>query len=418
MKPRTLEAYKNIAGEIAISQLKQLAENLKGARVVHVNSTREGGGVAEILNWMVPLMYDLGLDASWEVVAGNKKFFEVTKTFHNGLQGNPVRLTPEMIKSYEQTLRSNFKRLKPTLESADFVFIHDPQPAAFLEMCPARKGKWVWRCHIDSSNPSRDVWKYLRSKVENYDASIFSMPTFAQPLPHPQFLIAPSIDPLSEKNCELPDTEIRSLLKSFNIPDGVPILTQVSRFDRFKDPLGVIEAFNELTKSIPAELVLAGGGATDDPEGRVVLEEVKKAAADNPHIHVLMLPSDAHKIINALQRVSTLVIQKSIQEGFGLTVTEALLKEKPVIGGNVGGIKLQLHNYYTGFLVETPEGAALRIRELLHDRNKIKRMGKTARQFVIDNFLLTRHLREYLTLLVGLRCEITNYVLTESKDCK
>jgi len=418
MKPRTLEAYKNIAGEIAISQLKQLAENLKGARVVHVNSTREGGGVAEILNWMVPLMNDLGLDASWEVVAGNKKFFEVTKTFHNGLQGNPVRLTPEMIKSYEQTLRSNFKRLKPTLESADFVFIHDPQPAAFLEMCPARKGKWVWRCHIDSSNPSRDVWKYLRSKVENYDASIFSMPTFAQPLPHPQFLIAPSIDPLSEKNCELPDTEIRSLLKSFNIPDGVPILTQVSRFDRFKDPLGVIEAFNELTKSIPAELVLAGGGATDDPEGRVVLEEVKKAAADNPHIHVLMLPSDAHKIINALQRVSTLVIQKSIQEGFGLTVTEALLKEKPVIGGNVGGIKLQLHNYYTGFLVETPEGAALRIRELLHDRNKIKRMGKTARQFVIDNFLLTRHLREYLTLLVGLRCEITNYVLTESKDCK
>lgn len=417
MKSRTLEDYQQIAGEIAISQLKQLAENLKGAKVIHVNSTREGGGVAEILNWMVPLMNDLGLEASWEVVEGNEKYFEVTKTFHNGLQGNPVRLTPEMINNYEDTLRINFKRLRPELESADFVFIHDPQPAAFLEMCPQRKGKWVWRCHIDSSNPNREVWKYLRSKVENYDASIFSMPTFAQPLPHPQFLIAPSIDPLSEKNCELSAREIQSLLKQFNIPDHVPVLTQVSRFDRFKDPLGVIEAFNELSKTIPAELVLAGGGATDDPEGQAVLAEVQKAAADNPHIHVLMLPSDAHKTINALQRASTLVIQKSIQEGFGLTVTEALLKEKPVIGGNVGGIKLQVHNYHTGFLVETPEGAVLRIRELLHDRDKVKRMGKTARRFVIENFLLTRHLREYLTLLVGLKCQITNYVLTESKGC-
>jgi trehalose synthase len=412
-----LNDYKKIAGKIAISQLKQLSVNLKGAKVVHVNSTREGGGVAEILNWMVILMNDLGLDARWEVVEGNDDFFEVTKAFHNGMQGNPVKLTDRMIKNYEDTLKTNFERLQPVLEDADYVIIHDPQPAAFLDMCPNRKGKWVWRCHIDSSNPSRDVWKYLRSKVVNYDASIFSMPTFAQPLPHPQFLIAPSIDPLSEKNCELDDVEIKEILDKYNIPDDVPILTQVSRFDRFKDPLGVIEAFNVLTSTIPAELVLAGGGATDDPEGQVVLEEVKKAAADNPHIHVLMLPSDAHRTINALQRASAIVIQKSIQEGFGLTVTEALLKEKPVIGGNVGGIKLQLHNHYTGFLVETPEGAALRIRELLHDHDKMKKMGKIAKQFVIENFLLTRHLREYLTLLVGLKSELTNYVLTESKEC-
>ena len=417
MKPKTLKDYKKIAGKIAISQLEQLSQNLKGAKVVHVNSTREGGGVAEILNWMISLMNDLGLNASWEVIEGNEKYFDVTKAFHNGMQGTPIRLTGEMIKNYEDTLNTNFKRLQPVLEEADFVFIHDPQPAAFLDMCPNRKGKWVWRCHIDSSNPSREVWKYLRSKVVNYDASIFSMPTFAQPLPHPQFVIAPSIDPLSEKNCEINKKEIKEILKKYNIPDNVPILTQVSRFDRFKDPLGVIEAFNELTKTIPAELVLAGGGATDDPEGQVVLEEVQKAAADNKHIHVLMLPSDAHRTINALQRASTIIIQKSIQEGFGLTVTEALLKEKPVIGGNVGGIKLQLHNYYTGFLVETPEGAALRIRELLHDNEKIKRMGRTAKQFVIENFLLTRHLREYLTLLVGLKCNLTNYVLTESKDC-
>jgi trehalose synthase len=414
---RTLASYEEIAGKIAISQLEQLSKNLKGAKVVHVNSTREGGGVAEILNWMVPLMNELGLDTSWEVVEGNEGFFDVTKAFHNGMQGSPVKLTDEMIKCYEDTLKSNFIRLQKKLEKADFVFIHDPQPAAFLDMCPNRKGKWVWRCHIDSSNPSRDVWKYIKSKVENYDASIFSMPNFAQPLPHPQFVIAPSIDPLSEKNCDLSSGEISETLSKYNIPDKFPILTQVSRFDKFKDPLGVIDAFNELIKTIPAELVLAGGGATDDPEGKVVLEDVYKAAKDNEHIHVLMLPSDSHKTINALQRASTIVIQKSIQEGFGLTVTEALLKEKPVIGGNVGGIRLQLHNHYTGFLVETPEGAALRIRELLHDEEKLNRMGKIAKQFVIENFLLTRHLREYLTLLVGLKCELTNYVLTESSNC-
>ena len=413
----SLDSYKNIAGKIAISQLEQLSKNIKGAKIVHVNSTKEGGGVAEILNWMIPLMNELGLDTSWEVVEGNEGFFDVTKAFHNGMQGSPVKLTDKMINCYEETLKLNFKRLQSQLEEADFVFIHDPQPAAFLDMCPNRKGKWVWRCHIDSSNPSREVWKYLKSKVVNYDASIFSMPTFAQPLPHPQFVIAPSIDPLSKKNCDMPSEDISEILNKYNIPDNVPILTQVSRFDKFKDPLGVIDAFNELTKTIPAELVLAGGGATDDPEGEVVLKAVKKAAADNEHIHVLMLPSDSHKTINALQRASTIVIQKSIQEGFGLTVTEALLKEKPVIGGNVGGIKLQLHNHYTGFLVETPEGAALRIRELLHDKEKLNKMGKIAKQFVIENFLLTRHLREYLTLLVGLKGEITNYVLTESSNC-
>jgi trehalose synthase len=417
MIKRNLKAYEEVAGKIAISQLRQLADSLAGSKVVHVNSTKAGGGVAEILDWMVPLMNDLGMDASWEVIQGYDKYFEVTKTFHNAMQGNPSVLTQKMIDTYESTVADNAQRLRPVLEDADFVFIHDPQPAALLDLCPNRKGKWVWRCHIDSSKPVRKVWKYLKSKVQNYDASIFSLKNFAQPLPHPQFIIAPSIDPLSPKNEELNSPEITSTFAEYGIPNnGIPVLTQVSRFDRFKDPIGVIEAFNTLTEHIRAELVLAGGGATDDPEGQMVLEEVRDAAKDNPHIHVLMLPNDAHHTINALQRGSTIVIQKSLQEGFGLTVTEALWKEKPVIGGNVGGIKLQVQDYYTGFLVETPDGAALRIRELLHDPKKMERMGKIARYFVKENFLLTRHLREYLTLMLGLGRGLTDYVLAESSD--
>ena len=416
MLTRTLKEYEDVAGHIAVSQLRQLANNLKGKKVVHVNSTRVGGGVAEILDWMIPLMNDLGLQTSWEVVEGYDKYFEVTKTFHNAMQGKPSVLTQSMIETYENTVADNAKRLRPLLEEADFVFIHDPQPAALFDMCPNRKGKWVWRCHIDSSKPVRKVWKYLKSKVQNFDASIFSMKDFAQPLPHPQFMIAPSIDPLSPKNCDIEEREVRIIMQKYGIPTNVPVLTQVSRFDRFKDPIGVIQAFNELARHTKAELVLAGGGATDDPEGAMVLDEVKDASTDNPHIHVLMLPSDSHRIINALQRGSSIVMQKSLQEGFGLTVTEALWKEKPVIGGNVGGIRLQVHNYHTGFLVETPEGAALRMREMLHDPEKMMRMGKTGKQFVRENFLLTRHLREYLTLMVGLQRGLTNYVLTESSE--
>ena len=400
---RTLQPYEDVVGPIVISQLRQFARDLAGARVVHVNSTRVGGGVAEILAWLIPLMRDLGIDAGWEVIEGNEPFFHVTKAFHNGLQGVAAPLTNRMIETYEETVAANAERLRPILEDADFVFIHDPQPARLLELCPNRKGKWIWRCHIDASHPYRKVWKYLQGKVQGYDASIFSMPEFAQPLPHPQFLIAPSIDPLSEKNCPVPAAEIASTLQRYDIPDDRPLLTQVSRFDRFKDPIGVIEAFKLLAEVIDAQLLLAGGGATDDPEGAAVLEEVEDAAKGDPRIQILLLPGDAHRTINSLQRASTLVLQKSLQEGFGLTVTEAMWKGKPVIGGNVGGIRLQVHNYHTGFLVNTPEGAALRMRELLHRPELIKRMGDTARGFVKDNFLLTRHLREYLTLMLALR---------------
>jgi trehalose synthase len=279
-------------------------------------------------------------------------------------------------------------------------------------LCPNRRGRWIWRCHIDASHPNRKTWNYLRSLVGEYDASIFSLPDFARRLEHPQFIIAPSIDPLSEKNMELTEDEIDRTLERLNIPKEPPLLTQISRFDRFKDPIGVIRMFELLNHSVEAQLVLAGGGATDDPEGAAVLEEVQAAAEGKDRLHVLLLPPDAHRTINALQRASTIIIQKSLQEGFGLTVTEAMWKGKPVVGGNVGGIRLQVHNYHTGFLVDTPEGAALRIRDLLRHPRRLTSMGDKAKQFVSENFLLTRHLREYLTLMLGLRRGLANYLVT------
>jgi trehalose synthase len=269
-------------------------------------------------------------------------------------------------------------------------------------LCPNRRGKWIWRVHIDISNPSRSVWKSLRSFGEKYDASIFSIPQFAQHLPHPQFIIAPSIDPLSEKNMDIGEEEIEAVRREFNLDPERPIIVQISRFDRFKDPIGVIEAYRLVRKAIPIQLVLAGGGATDDPEGAAFLEEVMEAAEGDPDIHVLSLPPDVHKTINALQRLADVVVQKSTREGFGLTVTEGLWKGKPVIGGDVGGIKLQVVNHYTGFLVNTPEGAAHRIRFLLHHRDRMENMGKAAKEFVRGNFLLTRHLRDYLILILCL----------------
>ncbi len=395
---KSLAAYEGIASSSIIRELRTLGSKLKGIRVVHVNSTREGGGVAEILYWMIPLMNDLGIEASWEVIEGTKEFFTVTKSMHNGLQGFPVTLSGKDIEIHRQVNEANMERLRPSLEDAQIVLIHDPQPAALLSLCPERKGKWVWRGHIDISHPSLSVWRALKPLITGYDASIFSMSLFAQPLPHPQFLIAPSIDPLSEKNVELSQSEINAVRADFGLDPERPILVQISRFDRFKDPLGVIEAYKMVRKVLPVQLVLAGGGATDDPEGKAVLDEVMEAAAGDPDIHVLLLPPDAHRTINALQRMADIIIQKSVREGFGLTVTEGLWKGKPVIGGDVGGIRRQVFNYHTGFLVNTPEGAAHRIRFLLHHSAMIEEIGRKAREFVRENFLLTRHLREYLTL--------------------
>jgi trehalose synthase len=398
-----LEDYAAVTSPDVIEHIQQLAAPLKGKRVVHVNSTRVGGGVAEILAKLVPLTRELEIDAAWEVIEGDREFFECSKTMHNGLQGDPVFLGDAAVKVYQETNASNADRLRDTLEQADFVFIHDPQPAALLQHCPKRRGKWIWRCHIDASHPARHVWRYLREIVSAYDASVFSLAAFAKQLQHPQYVIPPSIDPLSDKNVELPAQEIEDVRQRFGLDAERPLLVQISRFDRFKDPIGVIRAYRLVRRSLPAvQLVLAGGGATDDPEGDIVLEEVRRAAESDSDVHVLLLPADANRTVNALQRAADIVLQKSIREGFGLTVAEALWKGKPVIGGNVGGIRLQVINHHTGFLVDTAEGAALRARYLLHNPKEYERMGRTARALVRDNFLITRHLREYLTLMVAL----------------
>lgn len=398
-----LERYAEHAGPDAVAQLRQLAESLAGIKVVHVNSTRTGGGVAEILEAIVPLMEDLGLETTWEVIEGSEDFFTCTKSFHNALQGKPLEVPSCLLRSYEQTNATNAERLQSLLEEADVVVVHDPQPAPLITLCPNRRGKWIWRCHIDLSHPYRPVWKYLRGFVTQYDASIFSLDAFAQPMPHPVFLIPPSIDPLSEKNLPLEPEFVSQTLAGFGIDQERPILLQVSRFDRFKDPLGVIQAYRLATSFIPGlQLVLAGGGAADDPESDVVLRDVRAAAEDDPDIHVLSSGHYSDRIINALQTGADIVLQKSLREGFGLTVTEAMWKAKPVIGGNTGGIRLQLMNHRTGFLVNTPEGAALRIRYLLADRRRMSEMGQNAKELVRQNFLITRHLREYLTVMVSL----------------
>ena len=396
-----LERYEEIVGHQEIKRLHQLAERFAGKKIVHVNSTRTGGGVAEILTWMVPLMRELGIDAHWEVIEGNPDFYRVTKTFHNGLQGLPVSLSQSDFDLHYRVNRENAERLN--LE-ADIVFIHDPQPIYLPAFTPPGQVKrWVWRCHIDASHPNRAVWKYLEAAVRQYQATIFSMPAFTRPMNIPMFLIPPAIDPLSEKNCAIPEAERLEILARFGIDPGRPLLLQVSRFDRFKDPLGVIEAYRLLKPYHPEmQLVLAGGPADDDPEGAEVLREVMDSARGDGDLKILMLPPDSHRIINALQRSATIVLQKSLREGFGLTVTEALWKGKPVIGGACGGITLQVHDYQTGFLVHSPAGAAYRMRYLLRYADKRERMGRTGREFVLNHFLLTRNLRDYLTLLLCL----------------
>jgi trehalose synthase len=398
---KLLDRYEEVVGHQEIQRLRRLAERLSGKRIVHLNSTRQGGGVAEILGWMVPLMQELGIDARWEVVEGTADFYRVTKAFHNGLQGLPVTLKKRDFDLHYEINRQNAERLNL---QADVVFVHDPQPIYVPRFTPAGQvGRWIWRCHIDASRPDRGIWKYLEAALSDYQATVFSMAAFTRPVHCPMFIVPPSIDPLSDKNCPLLETERLETLARLGIDPERPLLLQVSRFDRFKDPLGVIAAYKLLKPYHPAlQLALAGGPADDDPEGAEVLREVLDAAGGDPDLKVLMLPPDAHRTINALQRSAIVVLQKSLREGFGLTVTEALWKAKPVIGGACGGITLQVHDYHTGFLVHSPAGAAYRIRYLLRYADKRQRMGQSGQEFVRQHFLLTRHLRDYFTMLLSL----------------
>ena len=386
-----INRYSGISPKGDLLLLQKLGEKLSGKSFLHVNSTREGGGVAEILQRMIPIIGELGIDAKWEVIEGDERFFDITKKIHNALQGNPEVMTDEMWQYHYDTNRKNAAKLN--LE-ADAVLIHDPQPAALIEF--RKGGKWLWRCHIDVSNPVKNICDYLKRYCEQYDAAIFSVAKFARAMSVDEFIISPSIDPLSEKNRELTSEEIRESMERLQIPPDRPIILQVSRFDRFKDPVGVIEAYKMVKKYNDCILVLAGSPATDDPEGEVVLNEVKHYAADDPDIYTLLLPPFSDKDINALQRIATVILQKSLREGFGLTVSEAMWKGKPVIGGATGGIPLQIVHGVTGFLVHSVEGAAFRIRQILNNPDMSKRMGDKGKEYVRTNFLITRQARDYL----------------------
>ena len=392
-----LQELEPITGPIVIEQLRRMADRLDVQRLVHINSTRSGGGVAELLTQIIPLWKELGVDARWEVIEGDQRFFEVTKAMHNALQGFKENITQAMLQHYLEVNRSNAGRLK---FEADFVVVNDPQPAYLIQHIHSRARRWIWRCHIDASRPDRKIWRFLREAVKQYDASIFSMPNFSQNLPHPQYLVYPSIDPLSDKNRELTHDEISAVLERLGVERDKPIILQVSRFDSFKDPLGVIHAFQMVRAHTPCKLVLVGGAATDDPEGPRIYAEVQEAASGDPDIQVLLLSPESHYEVNALQRAADIIVQKSVREGFGLTVTEAMWKGKPVIGGAAGGIVLQIQDFHTGFLVHSPEGCALRIRYLLRHPEVGRHMGGLAREFVRSHFLITRNVRDYLALMI------------------
>lgn len=400
-----IEPYSALLGQEVISELEQITSLLKGIKILHINSTKVGGGVSEILSKLVPLTNAFGVHTKWQVIEGNSEFYQCTKMFHNLLQGKSGPFpSNHLLSVYEQTNKKNAELLKPLIEEADVIFIHDPQPLALKSHFPNHKGCWIWRCHVETSYPNRATWLYLKKFISLYNASIFSLEDFTKPLPHPIFIVPPSIDPFSEKNIELDEEEVKNIYNSFNIDHSRPTTVQISRFDWFKDPIGVIKAY-KLTKKYHSDLqlVLAGGGATDDPEGTAVLNEVNDVASGDPDIHILALPPDAHRTVNGLQKGATIILQKSLKEGFGLTVTEALWKSKPTIGGNTGGIRSQLINYHTGFLVNTPEGAALRMRNLLQNPELASELGVRGKKFVRENFLITRHLRDYLTVVANLK---------------
>jgi trehalose synthase len=395
-----LDRYLPIVGAAEVEDLRALAVPLEGSTVDMVNSTAVGGGVAEILARLLPLMRELGLVAQWRVMEADLPFFEVTKAFHNALHGAPFTAGPEAFEIFRDYNRRNLQKLPL---DGRFVVIHDPQPAALVESRgDGDRRRWIWRCHIDLSRPDPAVWNFLEPYITRYEGAIFSSPEFARQLPIPQYLFYPSIDPLSDKNRELDEDFISGVLSGFGIDPHRRILTQISRFDRLKDPLGVVRAYRLVKRYYDCQLVLAGGGATDDPEGTQVLAEVCEEAAHDPDIHILELPAAAPLEVNALQRASTVVIQKSLREGFGLTVAEALWKKKPVVASAVGGIPLQIIHKHTGLLSHSVEGAAYQIRFLLSHPEIAQRLGEQGYEHVRENFLITGNLKRYLTLFVHL----------------
>jgi len=394
-----LDDYAGLLSAGEIEELRALAKPLRGRSIEMINSTAIGGGVAEILNRLVPLAEQLDLHFKWKVMTGGQDFFDVTKSFHNALHGAPYHASPrdfEIFLAYTERNRATLP-----LDS-EFVVIHDPQPAALIDARKPGSNHWVWRCHIDLALPNRAVWDFLEKFVSRYDGAMFSSPEFSRQLPIPQYLFYPAIDPLSEKNQDLEPEFIAQVLARFRIDPMRPILTQISRFDRLKDPVGVIRAYRIVKRYFDCQLVLAGGSASDDPEGAIVLKEALREADNHPDIRVIELPAWAPLEVNALQRASTIVIQKSLREGFGLTVSEALWKKKPVVASAVGGIPIQIIHKHTGLLAHSVEGTAYQIRFLLSHPEIAARLGEHGHQHVKENFLITQKLKRYLTLFLRL----------------
>ncbi len=404
---RVLNDFREITGDKIISDLYKKARPLYGKRIIHINSTFYGGGVAEILNSLVPLMNDVGLDAGWRIIRGSPDFFAITKKFHNALQGDKINLSEIKKKIYLQT-NEDFSTY--THLNHDCVIIHDPQPLPMIKFYKKRQ-PWVWRCHIDLSHPNENLLEFLKGFVLKYDIEVISHENYKADLPMEHKIIRPGIDPLTPKNMELSDKDINKYLKKFNVPRDKPLLTQISRFDKWKDPVGVIEIFKLVKKEIDCRLVLCGSMAPDDPEGIQIYERVKRKA--NNLISsgdVILITSENNILVNALQRSSAVIIQKSIREGFGLTVTEALWKRTPVVASNAGGIPLQIIDGENGFLFEPKDnnGFAQKIVELITKPELARKIGKNGRETVRQNFLVTRILKDYIDLFN----EIRNWSIT------
>jgi trehalose synthase len=404
--PRRLEDHREPAGDDAVDRLREVAGELSGARILHVNSTGFGGGVAELLSAQVPLLNDLGIETAWQVIEGSDEFFTITKFVHNGLQGAEVPWTEQMAQLYLDRCRANAKQLA---DGYDFVIVHDPQPAGmlcFLEEEGRHRGTWVWRCHLELSAPFPPLWAFFAAHIARYDGAVFSMPEYVRPDlagPH-TFVIPPSIDPLSLKNSWISHETTFDVLTRYGIDRTRPLMTQVSRFDPWKDPVGVIDAYRLAKRKVPKlQLLLVGSMAADDPEGWHYLERTEAHRAGDGDIFLLSNLQEVGNLeVNTFQRESTVVVQKSIREGFGLVVAEALWKETPVVGGDVGGIRLQIEDGVNGYLVSSVEDCAERVVQLVRSPRKRARMGRAGRQHVRDRFLTTRELEGHLRMLASL----------------
>ena len=386
-----VEDYEQFVGAEVVERVKEKARPLQDLHVAHVNSTYYGGGVAELLGSLTLLMNSLGIKTGWRVIQGSPDFFSITKKMHNALQGGEINLSELKMQIYEDVVYENAVR---NHLDHDRVIVHDPQPLPMVTHYQ-KKGPWIWRCHIDLTNPNRELWNYLAPFVEKYDALILTLEEYGRKLETPQMFFMPAIDPFSIKNKELSEDEIQERLDHYDIPTDLPLVTQVSRFDRWKDPEGVIQAFKLAREEVDATLVLLGNIATDDPEG----EKVYQSLLDYREERIIILAREDTALVNALQSRSAVIVQKSIREGFGLTVTEAMWKGTPVIGGNVGGIRYQIEDGVNGFLVSSIEEAAQRIVQLIKDEELRERMGQRARETVRKRFLMIRLLEQYLDLL-------------------